>query len=46
MLYPFQTRRAIVWLLLAVVIALLCALGFRGYLGSEMLLNFANLFYC
>lgn len=41
-----QTRRALVWAALAVIVALLCVLGFRGYLSSELLLNFANTFYC
>lgn len=41
-----QTRRAMVWAVLAAIIALLCFMGFRGYLSTEMLLNFANSFYC
>ncbi len=41
-----QTRRALIWAVMAVIVALLCFLGFRGYLSSEMLLNFANAFYC
>jgi hypothetical protein len=41
-----QTRRAMIWAILAIVVALLCLAGFRGYLSSDLLLNFANLFYC
>jgi len=41
-----QTRRAVTWAVLAVIAALLCYVGFRGYLTHEMLLNFANSFYC
>ena len=41
-----QPRRALTWAVLAAFIALLCLLGFRGYLSGEMLLNFANLFFC
>jgi hypothetical protein len=46
MVLSSPTRRALTWALLAAILALLCLLGFRGYLSSEMLLNFANLFYC
>jgi hypothetical protein len=31
---------------MAAVVALLCLLGFRGYLSSDMLLQFANMIYC
>ncbi len=41
-----QTRRAVTWAVLALIAALLCYMGFRGYLSSDMLLNFANTFYC
>ena len=41
-----QTRRAVIWIVMAVIAALLCYAGFRGYLSSEMLFNFANSFYC
>ena len=41
-----QTRRALIWAILALIVALLCFVGFRGYLSSEMLFNFANMFYC
>jgi hypothetical protein len=46
MIHMSQTRRAIIWAVLAAIVALLCVAGFRGYLSSEMLLNFANSFYC
>jgi hypothetical protein len=39
-------RRALIWAILAVIVALLCYVAFRGYLSSEMLFNFANMFYC
>jgi hypothetical protein len=41
-----QGRRALMWIILAILIALLCLAGFRAYLGSGMLLNFSNLFSC
>lgn len=41
-----QSRRAAIWAVMAVIVALLCFMGFRGYLSTEMLLNFANAFYC
>ena len=41
-----QTRRAMIWAVLALIAALLCFVGFRGYLSAEMLFNFANFFYC
>ena len=46
MIHLSQTRRALIWAAMAVIIALLCFVGFRGYLSTEMLLNFANAFYC
>ncbi len=39
-------RRVIAWTLLGLFTALLCYFGFRGYLSAEMLMNFANAFYC
>ena len=39
-------RRVIAWTLLGIVTAGLCYLAFRGYLSADMLLNFANSFYC
>lgn len=41
-----QGRRALLWALLALVVAVLCAAAFRGYLSTDMLLNFANWVYC
>ena len=46
MIYMSPKRRAIIWVLLGMIVALLCYVGFRGYLSAEMLLNFANSFYC
>ena len=46
MIHLSQTRRALIWAAMAVIVALLCFVGFRGYLSTEMLLNFANAFYC
>lgn len=46
MVHLSQTRRALIWAFMTVIVALLCLLGFRGYLSTEMLLNFANAFYC
>jgi len=39
-------RRALMWTLLAIAAALLCLVVFQGYLRTEMLLNFANSFFC
>jgi hypothetical protein len=41
-----QTVRTLMWLMLAVLAALVSYSGFRGYLGPELLLNFANTVYC
>jgi VIT1/CCC1 family predicted Fe2+/Mn2+ transporter len=46
MVHLSQTRRALIWSVLAVIAALLCLLAFRGYLSGDMLLNFANTFLC
>ncbi len=46
MMQMSQTRRALVWAAMALIVVALCVLGFRGYLSTEMLLNFANAFYC
>ena len=46
MMQMSQTRRALIWTAMALIAALLCLWGFRGYLSMEMLLNFANAFYC
>ena len=41
-----QTRRIMMWLLLIVLAALVSYIGFRGYLSPELLINFANAYYC
>jgi hypothetical protein len=41
-----QARRMMMWLILAVLAALVGLASFRGYLSPEMLINFANSFYC
>jgi len=41
-----QLRRILKWLLLAMLAALVAYVVFRSYLNPEMLLNFANSFYC
>lgn len=46
MMQTSQIRRALMWAILATFVALLIIAGFRGYLSSDMLLNFANRFYC
>jgi hypothetical protein len=39
-------KRAIVWLILAALAALVTYLAFRGYFSPELLLNFSNTFNC
>lgn len=34
------------WTLLAALAALISYVSFRGYLGAEFLINFANSLYC
>jgi hypothetical protein len=41
-----RPRRAVVWLMLSVLAALLGWLAFRGYLNPELLFHFANSLYC
>lgn len=41
-----QSRRVLMWLMLIVLAALVSYAGFRGYLSPELLINFANTFYC
>jgi sensor domain CHASE-containing protein len=41
-----QARRVLLWLMLAVLAALLVYFGFRGYFSPELLFNFANSFSC
>ena len=44
--HMLQARRIVMWLILMVLTALVSYAGFRGYLSPEMLINFANSFYC
>jgi len=39
-------KRAIVWLILAALAALVTYLAFRGYFSADLLLNFSNTFNC
>lgn len=41
-----QARMILVWILLAVLAAIMSYLGFRGYLNPELLINFSNSFHC
>lgn len=41
-----QTTRILMWLMLIALAALVSYMGFRGYLSPELLINFANSFYC
>ena len=41
-----QSRRALVWAMLAALAALVDYFTFRGYVSAEMLFYFGNLFYC
>ena len=41
-----KNYKALVWLLLSVLAALIAYSAFRGYLAPEMLLGFANSFSC
>ena len=41
-----QTSRAVIWAVMALIVGVLCFMGFRGYLSAEMLFNFADAFYC
>jgi hypothetical protein len=38
--------RALVWVALSVLAALVVFFAFRGYVSPELLFNFANSFYC
>jgi hypothetical protein len=42
---PVQLR-ALIWVVLSVLAALLAWFGFRGYLNPELLFHFANSLYC
>lgn len=41
-----ETRKAMMWLLLAALAALVSYWSFRGYLAAEFLIGFANSLYC
>lgn len=41
-----QARRVLLWLMLAVLAALLVYFAFRGYFSPELLFNFSNSFAC
>lgn len=41
-----QTRRMLTWMVLALLAALVSYIGFRGYMSPELLIFFANSFYC
>jgi hypothetical protein len=41
-----QTRRIVMWVLLALLAAIVSYAGFRGYLSPELLINFSNSFSC
>ena len=41
-----QSRRILLWLMLAVLAALVAFAAFRGYFSPELLFNFSNAFSC
>ncbi len=41
-----HTRKILVWALVGALAALVSYVGIRSYLSPELLLNFANTFYC
>ena len=41
-----QTRKAMIWLLLAALAALVSYWSFRGYLAATLLIGFVNSLYC
>lgn len=41
-----QTQKILMWLMLIVLASLVSYIGFRGYLSPELLIDFANTFYC
>lgn len=44
--YVIDAERAVRWIVIAVLAALVTYFGFRAYLTPELLFNFANAFYC
>lgn len=41
-----QTRKLLIWILLATLAAMVSYISFRGYLNPDFLINFSNSFYC
>ena len=41
-----QSTRILLWVMLAVLAAVVAYLGFRGYFSPELLFNFSNAFSC
>ena len=41
-----QTRRALMWALLVILLAYISYMTFRAYLSPELLIGFANTFSC
>jgi hypothetical protein len=41
-----QARRIVLWVMLAVLAALVATFAFRGYFSAEFLFNFSNSFWC
>ena len=46
MLQLTPPRRILLWTLLGLLTMLLCYGGLRGHLNAELLMYFANAFYC
>jgi len=41
-----HSRKILMWALLAALATVISYFSFRGYLGPEFLMNFANSLYC
>lgn len=41
-----QTKRIVLWIMLAALAAVLSYIAFRGYLTPDFLINFSNSFRC
>jgi hypothetical protein len=39
-------KRIVIWTIVATLAALVAFLAFRGYLGTDLLLNFSNFYSC